>query len=120
MGKKRSMSGKLRQRITWQRDNAADGAQEPTYGTTLAERVACSVTQVTGNETYHGVQLEGHVDYVVTQWYSSTLRLKPWDRGIVKTGTHADKTLNVRWVKDIGFAEGTPPRTEVYCTELVA
>ena len=117
-----SRSGNFRDRIEWQQDDADDGAAEPAYTKTLISNLPCRVTNITGDETYHGRQLEGHIDYVVTFFRVSkvTSNLRPWDRGKVTAGTHAGKFVNVVWIKEIGYSEGRPPETEVYCRQLVA
>jgi len=106
-------------RITWERDASADGTQVPDYSDTVASRVPCAIKQITGDETFRGTQLEAHIDYVVEMLYSASVggALKPTDRGVVKSGAHNGKTLNVVWVKYHGTRDGMLPISEVYCRE---
>lgn len=106
-------------RITWQRDTSADGAQVPDYSGTVAANVPCSIRQITGDETFRGTQLESHIDYVVEMLYQESVggSLKPTDRGVVQTGALNGKVLNVQWVKYHGVRDGMLPISEVFCRE---
>jgi hypothetical protein len=106
-----------RDRITWEQDTAPDGTAQLEFCATLTNH-PCSIKQISGDETYRGVKLEGHIDYVVQMYWSPEVsdRIHPSDRGRVTAGVFNGKILNVAWVKT--HQPGCmAAMAEIYCRE---
>ena len=76
------------------------------------------VTQISGDETWRGVQLEGHIDYVIQ--IRRVFNVDNTDRVLLDTGYWAGRVLNVEWVKDHPSRNGAPPMLELFCKEKAA
>ena len=101
-------------RIELSEDTSAAGAAEPSY-TARFQWVPAHIRQISGDETYRGRQLEGHIDWVVS------IRRLPVDntwRARVKTGVCLDRNLNIEWVRELMQENGKPPMQELLCTEV--
>lgn len=104
----------LRERCTIQQDSTnPDDNSGPTYsGQAFATDVACDVKTISGDETYHGRQLQAGLTHIAHMRYRSgiltTMRL------LITTGIYKDKVLDIVSVRPIQ-ERGSPPMLELYC-----
>lgn len=106
-----------RDTVTIQQDSSAAGDPVPNYsGTALATGIPCMITNVRGQETYRGRQLEALVDFVVEMRHRSdithTMRLS------VTGGLWNGSTLNVEAVQPVQLTRGRPPMLLLMCTHI--
>lgn len=65
----RQKPGNYRDRIHIYRETSAVGADDPAFASTLWRDLPCSITAVSGGETYRGRQLEAVVTHVIEMRY---------------------------------------------------
>ena len=65
----RQKPGQYRDRIHIYNETSADGSDDPAFATTLWRDLPCSITAVTGGETYRGRQIEATVTHVIAMRY---------------------------------------------------
>lgn len=65
----RLKAGNYRDRIHVYRETSAAGADDPAFSSTLWRDLPCSITAVSGGETYRGRQLEATVTHVIEMRY---------------------------------------------------
>lgn len=65
----RQKPGNYRDRIHIYSETSADGSDDPAFATTLWRDLPCSITAVTGGETYRGRQLEATITHVIEMRY---------------------------------------------------
>jgi head-tail adaptor len=65
----RLKAGQYRDRIHIYAETSADGSDDPAFATTLWRDLPCSITAVSGGETYRGRQLEATVTHVIEMRY---------------------------------------------------
>jgi len=103
--------------VTIQQDDASAGDEGPTYSDRVAG-VPCSITQISGDETWRSRRLTERVDFVIQCWHSETLaQTKATDRVLVTGGVFVGKTLNVVFPR---IDQTRPLIMELFCREDVA
>ena len=65
----RLKAGQYRDRIHIYSETSAAGSDDPAFATTLWRDLPCSITAVSGGETYRGRQLEATVTHVIEMRY---------------------------------------------------
>lgn len=65
----RLKAGQYRDRVHVYRETSADGSDDPAFATTLWRDLPCSITAVSGGETYRGKQIEATVSHVIEMRY---------------------------------------------------
>jgi head-tail adaptor len=65
----RQKPGQYRDRIHIYNETSADGSDDPAFTTTRWRNLPCSITAVTGGETYRGRQIEATVTHVIEMRY---------------------------------------------------
>lgn len=101
-------------RVNIQADGATDDNPAQAFATSVAS-VPCKVVTVSGDETYRGRQLEGHLTHVVEMRFRSGLL--PDMRLVVAGGIYNGSTLNIQSVRPVR-KPGSMPLLELYCREL--
>lgn len=61
--------GNYRDRIHVYRETSADGSDNPAFANSLWRDLPCSITAVSGGETYRGRQIEATVTHVIEMRY---------------------------------------------------
>ncbi len=108
-------SGRLRDRVTIQRDSSNPDSPEPDYtGAPLVTDWPCEIAAVKGYEKWRGRQIESHIDYVVTgrprPGVMSSMRMS------VTYGDFIGRVLNIESVRLVRGSQGL--RQEHDCAEL--
>lgn len=65
----RLKAGQYRDRVHVYNETSADGSDDPAFASTLWRDLPCSITAVSGGETYRGRQLEATVTHVIEMRY---------------------------------------------------
>ncbi len=108
-------SGRLRDRVTIQRDSSNPDSPEPDYtGAPLVTDWPCEIAAVKGYERWRGRQIEAHIDYVVTG--RKLPGVKSSMRGTVTYGDFTGRILNIESERIVRGTQGI--RHELDCTEL--
>lgn len=110
------MNVPLIQRGSLWSDASDEDSADPVYACYAAD-ICCDITSVSGDETFKGRTLEPGVSYVIEMDYDGTI--KPDWKFIPSTGVYANCAMFVTFVKHIPYRDGKPPRTWLYCREVV-
>lgn len=109
--------GQFRERVEIQQDSSAAGASAPDYsGTPKYRSVPCSITAISGQETWRGRQLEAHRSHVIECHFINDIR--PTMRAKVLSGMYRGAYLNIDNVRPREREPGKLRTLELLCTEI--